>query len=53
MDEIIVTARIRKDGRDAKPYLCVEVKIGNYLLVNYEQGDLGVDLVEASQDVNH
>jgi len=46
MDEIIVTAKIRKDTRDAKPYLCVEVEIGNYLLVNYEQGDLGVDLVE-------
>jgi hypothetical protein len=52
MDEIIVTAKIRQNERDAKPYLCGVVEINDRLLVNYEHGDLSVDLTELAKTLD-
>lgn len=52
IDEIIVTVKIRQDERDAKPYLCGVVEINDCLLVNYQHGDLGVDLTELAKTLD-
>ena len=52
MDEITVTVRTLQDDCDAKPYLRVEVEIGDYLPINYDQDGLGVDLVELAKTLD-